>query len=72
MSKSKILNRKFQILAWLDENDNKECDHTNYNYERIIQYYNEFDVNEKLSNTYIIHKSNKPILKTNIDVDISR
>jgi hypothetical protein len=63
---------KFQILAWLDQNDNNECDHTNYNYERIIQYYNEFDINEKLSNTYIIHKSNKTTLKTNIDVDISR
>jgi len=63
---------KFQILAWLDQNNNNECDHTNYNYERILQYYNEFDINEKLSNTYIIHKSNKTTLKTNIDVDISR
>lgn len=63
---------KFQILAWLDQNDNNECDHTDYNYEKIIQYYNEIDVNEKLSNTYIIHKSNKPSIKTNIDVDISR
>jgi hypothetical protein len=63
---------KFQILAWLDQNNNNECDHTNYNYERILQYYNEFDINEKLTNTYIIHKSNKTTLKTNIDVDISR
>jgi hypothetical protein len=62
---------KFQILAWIDQNNNNKCDHTDFNYERIIQYYNEFDVNEKLSNIYIIHKTNKPILKTNIDVDIS-
>ena len=63
---------KFQILAWLDQNNNNQCDHTDFNYERIIQYYNDFDVNEKLSNTFIIHKPNKPNIKTNIDVDISR
>jgi len=63
---------KFHILAWLDQNNNNECDHTDYTYERILQYYNEFDVNEKLSNTYIIHKTNKPSIKTNIDVDISK
>lgn len=62
---------KYQILAWLDKNKNNYCDHTEYNYEKIVQYYSDINVNEKLSNIYILHKSNKPSSNVNLNVNIA-
>ncbi len=63
---------KYQLLAWIDQNDNNYCDHQDYNYEKIIHYYTEITVNDKLSNTFILHKANKPSANVNLDVNIAR